>query len=158
MLRRAPRSTGWYRDALTRLHVLEDQPAWAPQLRSKAVLRTSPKRHFVDPSLAVAALAVAALGTGAQRLRTDLITLGLLFESLVVRDLRVLAQPLDGEVFHYRDSYGAEIDAIVECADGRWGASEVKLGAAQIDAAAKRLLGAVEGIDTHRIGSPRCLG
>jgi len=80
--------------------VIEDQPAWAPHLRSRANLRTSPKRHFVDPSLAV-----AALGAGPERLLADLNLLGLLFESLVVRDLRVFAQPLDGRVFHYRDNW-----------------------------------------------------
>lgn len=85
-----------YLSVLDRLMVIEDQPAWSPHLASRANLRTSPKRHFVDPSLAV-----AALGAGPERLLADLNLLGLLFESLVIRDLRVLAQPLDGRVFHY---------------------------------------------------------
>ncbi len=147
------RTVADYLDALLRLMVLEDQPAWAPHLRSKAVLRRSPKRHFVDPSLAV-----AALGTGPQRLLGDLNLLGLLFESLVVRDLRVLAQPLDGQVLHYRDNYGIEVDAVVELADGRWGAFEVKLGPGMIDHGAQSLLRFVEQVDTSRSGPPAVLG
>ncbi len=133
--------------------VIEDQPAWAPHVCSRANLRTSPKRHFVDPSLAV-----AALGAGPDRLLADLNLLGLLFESLVIRDLRVLAQPLDGRVFHYRDNYGVEADAVVQLADGRWGAFEVKLGAGLVDEGAKALLRFRESIDTRRSGEPSVLG
>jgi len=107
-----------YLNALTRLMIVEDQPAWAPHLRSKYVLRSSPKRHFVDPSLAVAALRATPA-----RLLRDLNLLGFLFESMVIRDLRVYAQPADAQVFQYRDSSGLEIDAVVEAADGRWGRS-----------------------------------
>ena len=130
-----PRTVRDYLDALQRLMVLENQPAWAPSLRSKRRVRSAPKRHLTDPSLAV-----AALGAGPQALLKDLPYLGHLFESLVVRDLRVLSQPLDGHVLHYSDSRGGEADAIVELADGRWAAIEVKLGAAAIDQGAASLI------------------
>lgn len=141
-----------YLDALARLMVVEDQPAWSTHLRSKATLRRGAKRHFVDPSLAV-----AALRAGPARLLADLNTFGYLFESLVVRDLRVYGQPLDGEVHHYRDSTGLEVDAIVQCSDGRWGAFEVKLGSAAVEAAATSLLRFAEGVDTTRVGPPAVL-
>ena len=125
-----------YLEALRRLFVLEEQPAWSVRLRSRAALRKAPKRHLADPSLAA-----AALGTDPDGLMSDPETLGLLFESLVVRDLRVLAQPLGGRVFHLRDAAGQEADAIVECPDGRWLAAEIKLGGTEaIDAAARSLL------------------
>jgi hypothetical protein len=142
-----------YVNILDRLMVIEDQPAWAPHLRSRASLRTSPKRHFVDPSLAV-----AALGAGPERLLGDLNLLGLLFESLVIRDLRVLAQPLDGQVLHYRDNYGVEADAVVQLSDGRWGAFEVKLGAGLVDEGAEALLRFRKAIDTSKSGEPTVLG
>lgn len=142
-----------YLNILDRLMVIEDQPAWAPHLRSRANLRSSPKRHFVDPSLAV-----AALGAGPERLLGDLNLLGLLFESLVIRDLRVLAQPLDGQVLHYRDNYGVEADAVVQLADGRWGAFEVKLGAGLVDEGAEALLRFRDAIDTRKSGEPAVLG
>lgn len=124
-----------YIDALTRVFVIEEQPAWAPHLRSRVRLRTQPKWHFIDPSLAV-----AALGAGPEMLLDDLSTLGLLFESLCIRDLRVLAQPFGGTVYHYRDSNGLEVDAVVERTDGRWVAFEVKLGGSRnIDTAAGHL-------------------
>ena len=146
-------SVAEYLNILERLMVIEDQPAWAPHLRSRANLRTSPRRHFVDPSLAV-----AALGAGPERLLSDLNLLGLAFESLVIRDLRVLAQPLDGQVFHYRDNYGVEADAVVQLADGRWGAFEVKLGAGLVDEGAAALLRFREAIDTRKCGEPSVLG
>lgn len=142
-----------YLTILQRLMVIEDQPAWAPHLRSRANLRTSSKRHFVDPSLAV-----AALGAGPERLLADLNLLGLLFESLVIRDLRVLAQPLDGNVFHYRDNYGVEVDAIVQLVDGRWGAFEIKLGAGLAEEGAASLLRFRDVIDTRKSGEPAVLG
>lgn len=124
-----------YLDALERVFVVEEQPAWAPHLRSSIRLRTQPKWHFVDPSLAV-----AALGAGPDRLLSDLNTLGFLFESLCVRDLRVYAEAVGGNVYHYRDSSGLEIDCIVETPAGNWAAFEVKLGGAKhIDEAAKNL-------------------
>lgn len=142
-----------YMAALERLMVVEDQPAWAPHLRSRSVLRRSPKRHFVDPSLAVAALRATP-----DRLLDDLELLGCLFESLVVRDLRVYGQAADAEVYHYRDNTGLEIDAIVEAADGRWAAFEVKLGAGRIEEAAASLLRFADRIDTRRTGEPALLG
>ncbi len=135
LLRSLGRNVADHLQALERLMVLENQPAWRPHLRSKAALRQAPRRHFCDPSLAV-----AALGGSPDRLLKDLEWLGLLFESLVIRDLRVLAQALDGEVFHYRDDYGIEVDAIVQLRDGRWGAIEIKLGPGQVEAAAAGLL------------------
>lgn len=141
-----------YLDVLERLMVVENQPAWAPHLRSKAILRSSPKRHFVDPSLAA-----AALSAGAPHLLRDLNLFGLLFESLVVRDLRIFAQPLDGEVLHYRDNNGLEVDAVVTLADGRWGAFEIKLGPGMIDAAAATLLKFASIVDTSRCGPPAVL-
>lgn len=139
-------------EGLERLIVLENQPAWRPHLRSKADLRQAPRRHFCDPFMAV-----AALGGSPDRLLKDLEWLGLLFESLVIRDLRVLAQALDGELFHYRDDYGVEVDAIVQLRDGRWGAIEIKLGPGQVEAAAAGLLRFRQQIDTRRTGEPAFL-
>ena len=125
-----------YLEALRRLFVLDEQPAWSVRLRSRTPLRKSPKLHLVDPSLAAAALAADPA-----RLMSDPSTLGLLFESLVVRDLRVLSQPLAGRVQHLRDAAGQEADAVVECPDGRRMIAEIKLGGADaIDAAARSLL------------------
>ena len=124
-----------YLDALTRVRVLEEQPAWLPHLRSAIRQRVSPKWHFIDPSLAAAALEASP-----QALLDDPKTLGLLFESLAIRDLRVYADTLGGVVTHYRDEQGLEVDAIVELPDGRWAGFEVKLGGqANIDAAAANL-------------------
>ena len=124
-----------YLGALRRIFVVEEQPAWAVRLRSKASLRKSAKWHLADPSLAA-----AALGADDERLMGDMSTLGLLFESLVVRDLRVLAQTHDGHVSHLRDAAGMEADAIVEVPDGRWLAVEIKLGGSDaIEKAAQSL-------------------
>lgn len=142
-----------YLEALARLMVVEDQPAWAPHLRSKAVLRKSPKRHLCCPSLAV-----AALGAKPERLLGDLNLFGLIFESMVVRDLRVLSQPLDGQVLHYRDHYGTEVDAIIQLADGRWGAFEIKLGAGDADLGAASLHRFMQHVDTAKCGEPAVLG
>jgi len=143
------RTVTGYLQALERLMVIENQPAWAPHLRSRARLRKAPKRHFVDPSLAM-----AAMGASAERLLLDLEWFGQLFESLVIRDLRVLSQPLEGEVFHYRDDYGIEVDAIVQLIDGRWGAIEIKLGEGQVDQASAKLKRFGEQIDSERSGPP----
>jgi predicted AAA+ superfamily ATPase len=147
-----PRTVADHLQALERLMVLENQPAWRPHLRSKAALRQAPRRHFCDPSLAV-----AALGGSPDRLLKDLEWLGLLFESLVIRDLRVLAQALDGEVFHYRDNYGVEVDAIVQLRNGCWGAIEIKLGQGQVEAAASSLLRFRSQLDIGRTGEPAFL-
>ena len=124
-----------YLDALERLMVVENHPAWSPHLRSRTALRTTPVRHFTDPSLAVAALKATPA-----RLMKDLRFLGFLFESLVVRDLRIYAQAADAEVFHYREKDGLEVDAIVDAGDGRWAAFEVKLGDRWVDAGVASLL------------------
>jgi predicted AAA+ superfamily ATPase len=125
-----------YLSALARLFVIEDQPAWSAHLRSSATLRAEPKRHFCDPSLAV-----AALGADVASLSHDLRYAGQLFESLAVHELRALSQPLGGSVFHARNSEGREADAIVELPDARWAAFEVKLGVSSqvIDEAAASL-------------------
>jgi len=141
-----------YLAALARLMIVEDQPAWAPHLRSRSVLRRAPKRHFADPSLAVAALRATP-----ERLLKDLRALGFLFESLVVRDLLVYAQAADGRVFHYRDNTGLEVDAILERADGNWAAFEIKLGPGQVDEAARRLLKFADRVDTSKCGAPASL-
>jgi predicted AAA+ superfamily ATPase len=147
-----PRTIAHQLQALERLMVLEQQLAWRPHLRSKAAMRQAPRRHFCDPSLAA-----AALGAGPERLLADLAWMGQLFESLVIRDLRVLAQALDGEVFHYRDNYGVEVDAIVQLRDGRWGAIEIKLGEGQVEAAAASLLRFQNQLDLSRTGAPSFL-
>lgn len=134
---------------LQRLFIIEPQLPWTPALRSRARLRTTPKLHLVD-----AALAAAALGAGASRLRGDLETLGMLFESAVVHDLMVFASAIDGEVRHYRDSNGKEIDAVITLPDGRWGAVEVKLGGAQIPKGLESLRKVIDQIDTDAVGEP----
>jgi predicted AAA+ superfamily ATPase len=139
-----------YLIALERLMVIEDQASWAPHLRSRDIVRKAAKRHFVDPSLAAAALRASP-----ERLLGDPNTLGLLFESLVVRDLRVYSQSFGAHVGHYRDSSGREVDAIIELPDGAWVAVEVKLGTSQVDAAAASLEAFVSRVDVSRTGAPR---
>lgn len=131
-----------YVGLLRQLFVVDEQEAWVPGLRSRARLRTSPRWHLADP-----ALAAAALGADARALEADLTTMGVLFESAVVHDLAVLAAPLEGLVFHYRDSNGHELDAVVVLPDGRWGAVEVKLGERQILDGARSLNAAVAQIE-----------
>ncbi|MCY4067644.1 MAG: DUF4143 domain-containing protein [Acidimicrobiaceae bacterium] len=137
-----------YLDALERLHVLEPLPTWPTHLRSRSPLLLSPKHHFTDPSLAV-----AALRAGPQRLLDDPEALGLLFESLAIKELRIYAQAADAEVFSFTDAAGAEADAIVDGGDGRWLAVECKLGGAdQIEAAARSLLAVARKVDESRMG------
>jgi hypothetical protein len=139
-----------YLRMLERLFIVEDLPAWSVRLRSRTRLRRSAKRHFVDPSLAV-----AALRAGPQRLLADLSLFGLLFESLVIRDLRVYADAHGGDVCHYRDESGLEVDATVEAGDGRWIGCEVKLGALDaVDTAARNLLKLAERVDASVVGPP----
>ncbi len=142
-----------YLSALARLMIIEDQASWTPHLRSKSDLRTTPARHFVDPSLAV-----AALGATPEQLLRDLNLFGLLFESLVVRDLRVYAQAFDGRIKQYRDNKGVEVDAIVETDDGRWAAFEVKLGPGRIQEGADSLQAFIAKVDISRTGAPSALG
>jgi len=138
-----------YLDALERLMILEEQPAFNVHLRSSRNLRTTPHRHLVDPSLATAALRVDADG-----LLRDLAYAGLLFESLVVRDLRVLSQSLDASVMYFHTDQH-EIDVVIQRPDGTWGAVEVKLGGEQlIEQGAAALLAAVSSIDLKRAGEP----
>ena len=143
-----------YLETLCRLMIVDELPAWDPNLRSRARLRSAPVRFFVDPSIAV-----AALGVSAEALLRDPNTFGFLFENLVIRDLRVYAQAIDATVYHYRDSLDLEANAIIERRDGRWAAFEVKIGQNQIDAAATHLRRlADERVDTSKIGEPLALG
>jgi len=136
-----------YINALRRIFVVEDLPAWSPSLRSKTAIRTSAKRHFVDPSIAT-----AVLRTNPDGLLKDFQYFGFLFESLCTRDMRVYAQKNDGDVFHYRDKSGLESDLIVRLRDSRWAAIEVKLGKKQIDEAAENLLTLKARIDEDKMG------
>lgn len=140
-----------YLEALDRLFVTERTPAWQPRLMSRVPLRQAPKRFFVDPSLAV-----AALETGAGRLRSEVSYFGLVFENLVMRDLLVYAEANGCTVHHYRDKSGLEADAIIQRrSDGRWIAVEVKLGGTDaVDHAAASLLRLQAIVDTSRIGPP----
>ena len=141
-----------YLAALERVFIVEDQPAWATHLRSRSTMRSSAKRHLADPSLAV-----AALEAGPERLIGDLRLLGHLFESMVIRDLRVYAQAMDAQVLHYRDNTGLEVDAIVERRDGRWAAFEIKLGSGGIEQGATTLRRFAERVDQERAGAPLAL-
>lgn len=142
-----------YISALEKIYVVEELKAWSPRLRSKTAIAISPTRHFVDP-----AIAAHFLGAGASDLMNDLETYGLLFESLVVRDLRIYAESLGGSVYHYRDHSGLEADAIVHLPGGKWGAFEVKLGEAWIEEAAGNLLKLKDKIDTDKTKVPSFLG
>lgn len=141
-----------YLNALRKIFVVEDEPAWSPSLKSRLAIRSAAKRQFVDPSIAT-----AVLGATPRRLMNDFRSFGSLFESLCVRDLRVYAQPLDGEIRHYRDQTGLEADAIVALKDGRWGAVEIKLGAGDIDEAAEGLKKLKAKVDVSRMGHPSFL-
>lgn len=148
-----PHTAADYLNALEGTMIVENQPAWATHLRSRAVLRKRPVRHFVDPSLAV-----AALGANPDRLLRDFKFLGLLFESMVVRDLRVYGQAADAEVFHYREDGRLEVDAVVQAHDGRWAAFEVKLGPKRVEEGARNLLRLAERVDQRVAGPPMTLG
>jgi len=141
-----------YMNALRRIFVVDDLSAWCPAVRSKTAIRTSPKRHFVDPSIAVALLRLSP-----ERLLKDFKTFGLLFESLCVRDLRVYAQAIGGNLLHYHDKNDLEADAIVQLKDGRWGAVEAKMGVKEIEEAAKNLIKLKNKIDTDRMCPPSFL-
>ena len=141
-----------YLEALERLMIVEDLPAWAPHLRSRTTLRTKPVRHLADPSLAAAALRATP-----KRLLDDLEYFGLLFESMVIRDLRVYAQASDAEVFHYREKGGLEVDAVVEDYDGRWAAFEVKLGERWVDDGADNLRRLAQRMERGERGKPSAL-
>jgi predicted AAA+ superfamily ATPase len=136
-----------YITALRRIFVIEDLPAWAPSLRSKTAIRTSEKRHFVDPSIAT-----AVMRTNPEGILKDFEYFGFLFEALCTRDIRIYAQANDGDVFHYKDKSGLEADLIVRLRDGRWAAIEVKLGQKQIEEAAENLLTLSAKIDERKMG------
>lgn len=138
-----------YLAVLNRLHLIDDLPAWKPSLRDKTRITQTPTRHFVDPSLAV-----AALGASPAMLLKDLPTMGLLFESLCVRDLRVYAARLKGSVFHYRDASDLEADAIIVLHDGRWGAIEIKLGEGLIEDGVSTLARLCDRVDSDVMGAP----
>lgn len=141
-----------YLTALDRIFVTENLPAWNPVLRSKTVVRTSPKRNFVDPSIATAVMRLTP-----HRLLDDFQYFGFLFESLCTRDLRVYSEAIDGQVFHYRDSSGLESDIVVCLNDGRWAPIEIKLGAKEIEEAANNLLDLEAKVDTNKMRKPSFL-
>lgn len=142
-----------YIEVLKKIFVIEDALAWNPNLRSKSAIRTSDTRYFVDPSIAV-----AALGLGPTDLVNDLNTMGLLFETLCVRDLRVFADALDGQVYHFRDKTGLECDAVVHLRNGHFGLIEIKLGGDKgIEEGAENLKSLAKRIDTNRMKSPSFL-
>lgn len=139
-----------YLTALRKIFVIEDMPAWNPNLRSKTAVRTSDTRYYVDPSIGA-----AALGLGPNDLMNDLNTFGLFFETLCVRDLRVYADALDGSVYHYRDKNGLECDAVIHLRNGSYGLIEIKLGGETwIEEAAKTLTALSNIIDTDRMKAP----
>jgi predicted AAA+ superfamily ATPase len=139
-----------YLNALKRIFVIEDSPAWNPNLRSKTAIRTSDTRYFVDPSVAT-----ASLGIGPVDLINDLELMGLIFENLCVRDLRIYAEALDGTVYHYRDKTGLECDAVIHLRNGRYGLVEVKLGGDKlINEGAENLKKLAGRIDTEKMRDP----
>ena len=139
-----------YIKALKKLFVIEDLAAWNPNIRSKAAIRTSDTRHFVDPSIGT-----AALGLGPQDLINDLKSFGFFFEDMVVRDLRVYAEALDGELYHYRDSNGLECDTVLHRRNGSYALLEVKLGGEQnIEEGAMSMISLAKNIDTDKTPSP----
>ena len=139
-----------YLNALRKIFVIEDMEAWNPNLRSKAAIRTTDTRYFVDSSIAT-----ASLGLGPNDLMKDLNTMGLFFETLAVRDLRVYAEALDGSVFHYRDNNGLECDSVLHLRNGHYGLVEIKLGGETlINEGASNLLSLAKKIDTEKMYSP----
>ena len=141
-----------YLRALRKLFIIEDIKAWQPSLRSKTGIRTSNKRQFVDPSIAV-----AAIGTSPHGILEDFNYFGFLFESLCARDLRIYSEPLRGTIRHYHDHNDLEADLIIALEDGRWAAVEVKLGSREIDEGASHLLKLASNIDTDRFPAPSFL-
>ncbi len=142
-----------YVNALKKIFVIEEAPAWNPNLRSKTAIRTSDTRYFVDPSIAV-----AALGIGPKDLINDLNTFGLLFETLCVRDLRVYAESLNGDLYHYRDSNDLECDAVIHLRDGSYGLIEIKLGGdSLINEGAENLKKLESRLDVEKMKNPSFL-
>lgn len=142
-----------YVDALRKIFVVEDMPAWNPNLRSKTAIRSSDTRYYIDPSIAA-----AALGIGPNDLINDLNTFGFLFETLCIRDLRIFADSLGGEVYHYRDKDGQECDAVIHLRNGKYGLIEIKLGGEKlIEEGVKSLKAMKEKIDTSKMNEPSFL-
>ena len=142
-----------YIQALKKIFVIEDMPAWNPNLRSKTAVRTSDTRYFVDPSIGV-----ASLGLGPEDLINDLNTFGLLFETMCIRDLRIYADALGGQVYHYRDKNGLECDAVMHLRNGSYGLIEIKLGGdTLIESGAGTLLKLSDKIDTDKMKTPSFL-
>ena len=139
-----------YLDALRKIFVIEDSPAWNPNLRSKTAIRTTDTRYFTDPSIAT-----ASLGMGPNDLLIDLNTMGFLFENLCVRDLRIYTDYLDGTVYHYRDRYGLECDAVIHLRNGAYGLVEIKLGGDKsIEEGVETLKDLASKIDTKNMSKP----
>ena len=142
-----------YTNALRKIFVIEDMPAWNPNLRSKTAIRTSDTRYFIDSSIAA-----ASLGLGPDDLAGDLNTMGLFFETMCVRDLRVYAESMDGQVYHYRDRSGLECDAVVHLRNGSFGLIEIKLGGDRlIEEGVANLKRLSAKIDTERMKAPSFL-
>lgn len=142
-----------YLNALRKIFVIEDMPAWNPNLRSKTAIRSSDTRYYVDPSIAT-----AALGIGPNDLINDLKTFGFIFETLCIRDLRVFADALNGQVYHYRDKDGQECDAVIHLRNGRYGLIEIKLGGDKlIEEGAENLKAMASKIDTNKMNAPTFL-
>lgn len=142
-----------YLNALRKIFVVEDMPAWNPNLRSKTAIRSSDTRYYVDPSIAA-----AALGIGPNDLINDLNTFGFIFETLCIRDLRVFADALDGQVYHYRDKEGQECDAVVHLRNGQYGLVEIKLGGDKLIEEGVQSLKKMESkIDTGKMKAPSFL-
>ncbi len=142
-----------YIAALKKIFVIEDMPAWIPNLRSKTAIRTSDTRYYVDPSIAA-----AAIGAGPKELLEDLNTFGFLFETLCVRDLRVYADALQGQVYHFRDKSGLECDAVIHLRNGAYGLTEIKLGGEKlIEEGAASLKELRDKIDTEKMKAPSFL-
>lgn len=139
--------------ALKKIFVIEDTPAWNPNLRSKTAIRSSDTRYLVDPSIAA-----AALGIGPKDLINDLSTMGLMFENMCVRDIRIYAESIDGSVYHYRDKSGLECDAVIHLRNGRYGLIEIKLGGDKlIEEGAVNLLKLKDRIDGEKMNDPSFL-
>ena len=139
-----------YINALKKIYVIEDSHSWNPNLRSKTAIRTTDTRYFVDPSIAT-----ASLGIGPKDLINDLNLMGLIFENLCIRDLRVYADVLDGDVYHYRDKTGLECDAVIHLRSGKYGLIEIKLGGDDlINEGANNLIKLSEKIDTNKMQKP----
>ncbi len=142
-----------YLKALRKIFVIEDMPAWNPNLRSKTAIRSSDTRYYIDPSIAV-----AALGLGPDDLISNLHTFGFLFETLCIRDLRIYADSISGEVYHYRDKDGQECDAVIHLRNGKYGLIEIKLGGDTLIEEGARNLKAMEAkIDTDKMNTPSFL-